>query len=302
MLTVESVTKRYGRQVALDGASFELTAGSVLAVIGPNGAGKSTLIKCIMGLVRFEGNVSVDGMDVARHGRAARSRIGYLAQNPAFHADLTVAETAQFYADLRRVPASRAQRAVEEMGIGDQATKRVSELSGGMRQRLALAVALLADPQTLVLDEPVAGLDISARLDLRKLVQDQRDAGRSVLLSTHWIEDVPYIADRALVLAEGRTAFLGPASRLSGAAAPPSTLFLRLNGRGPDAVPLIQEVTANRGVERRGDWLVVACAAGDKAKVVERLVAAGIHVLDFRVEEAPLDASVFGDRNRKDLS
>ena len=302
MLNALAVSKRYGGQLALEGATFELERGSVLAVIGPNGAGKSTLIRCVLGLIRFEGRVTVDGIDVSRKGSEARSRIGYLAQSPAFHPELTVAETAALYADLRRVPMQRAMESVEAMGMGEQAAKRVGALSGGMRQRLALAVALMADPPLLVLDEPVAGLDIAARLDLRRLIQEQRDAGRSILLSTHWIEDVPYVADRALVLEQGKTAFLGPATLLAGSAAPPSTLFLRLNGRGPDAIPLIEEVTAPRAVKRRGDWLVVSCRADDKAKVVERLVSAGVHVLDFRVEEAPIDAMVFGaDRATEDV-
>jgi ABC-type multidrug transport system ATPase subunit len=290
MLTVESVTKLYGHQTVLDNAAFEVARGQVLAVIGPNAAGKSTLIKCIMGLVRFDGRVTIGGLDVARDGRRARRLVGYLAQSPAFHPDLTVAETARFYGDLRGVAATQVRAAVDRMGLGGQAAKSVGALSGGMRQRLGLAVALMADPPLLILDEPAAGLDIAARLDLRGLVQEQKRAGTAVLLSTHWIEDVPYIADTALVLEQGRTTYLGPAAQMSGQVAPPSTLFLRVNGRGPDAVPVIEELTARHGaVERRGDWLVVPCAAGEKARVMERLVTAGIRVLDFRVEEAPAD-------------
>lgn len=291
VLSASAVGKRYGATAVLEGVTFDLSAGEVLAVIGPNGAGKTTLIKCLVGLIKCQGSVAVDGIDVARSGRDARRKIGYLPQNAALHGDLTVSETALFYADLKRVEASRARQGVERAGLAEHAGKRVGALSGGMRQRLSLALALLADPPVLILDEPVAGLDISARLELRQLVLAQREAGKAVLLSTHWLEDVPYIADRALVLERGRTTYLGPASGFAQLAAPLSRLYLRLNGRTPDAVPLIERVAPGGVLGQSGDWLVVACRALDKAKVMEQLAVSGVRVLDFRVEESPLEGT-----------
>jgi ABC-type multidrug transport system ATPase subunit len=162
MLKVSRLSKRYAKTPALDGIDFELGKGAVLAVLGANGAGKTTLIKCVVGLVHFNGQVEVDGVDVARRGKQARARIGYMPQNPAFHNDLTVAEAALFFADLKGASHSQARELVESVGLGDHAEKKVGALSGGMRQRLALSVALLADPPLLVLDEPASGLDISA--------------------------------------------------------------------------------------------------------------------------------------------
>lgn len=292
MLRVETVSKRYGKKVtALDSVSLSLEEGSVTAVIGSNGAGKTTLIKCIVGLVRYEGRITVGGVDVAKDGRGARRLIGYMPQDPAFHSDLSVRETATFYADLKSAPIVRARELVESVGLAQHEAKKVGELSGGMRQRLALAVTLLADPPLLVLDEPASGLDISARLELRRLVQEQRQAGKSILLSTHWLEDVPYVADDALVLSQGKTVFLGRATELAGAAAPSSRLYLRLNGHSPDAVPLIQTFISG-AVEDAGDWLVVSCPATRKAQIVEALVGAGVSILDFRVEEAAVDSAI----------
>ncbi|MEX2032784.1 MAG: ABC transporter ATP-binding protein, partial [Dehalococcoidia bacterium] len=189
MLKVRSARKQYGKIRALDDASFELAAGRVLAVVGANGAGKSTLIKIVVGLMRFEGNVQVNGVDVRRDGRGARRHIGYLPQNPAFHHDMTVQETALFFARLRGAPAQEARAAVAAVGLEAHATKLVGALSGGMRQRLGLAVAQLGSPSLFVLDEPGTGLDVSARLELRDFIREQRAAGKSVLLSTHWLED-----------------------------------------------------------------------------------------------------------------
>ncbi|TAK75317.1 MAG: ABC transporter ATP-binding protein, partial [Dehalococcoidia bacterium] len=154
LLRAADVGKRYGDAVALDSVTFDLAAGEVMALIGSNGAGKSTLIKSVAGLVRHTGRVTVDGIDVAREPKAARRLMGYLPQHPALHSDLTVAETATLYADMKGVPHVRARTGVEAAGLGGQADKKVAALSGGMRQRLALAIALLADPPLLVLDEP----------------------------------------------------------------------------------------------------------------------------------------------------
>lgn len=285
MLQVADVGKRYGRAVALEGVTFELAPGEVLALIGANGAGKSTLIKSIVGLVKHSGDVTVAGVNVARHPREAHRLVGYLPQHPALHPDLSVRETALFYAGMKSVPAERARAGVEAAGLAAHAEKAVGALSGGMRQRLALAVCLLADPPLLVLDEPGTGLDISARLELRRLVQEQRSRGTAVLLSTHWLEDVPYIADQVMVLEGGRVAGLGPAASLGGLGAPQSRLYLRLNGHSPEAGPLITRLFPGAGVDHTGDWLVVTTAAAKKARVVEAVASAGICILDLRVEE-----------------
>lgn len=292
MLSVSNLGKRYGKTDALANVTFDLESGRVLAVIGANGAGKTTLIKAIVGVIRYSGSITVDGLDVASSGKAVRRLIGYLPQRSAIAPDLTVQEAAVFYAQLRGVQIARARDAVESAGLTEHATKHVGELSGGMNQRLGLALALLSDPPLVILDEPAAGLDVAARLDLRRLIREQRAAGKSVVLSTHWLEDVPYIADDALLLDNGQVVYYGPASALATGYAAPSRLFLRLNGRMPEAIPLVRSVESTRSVDQAGDWLVVSCPAGDKARVVEALVGAGISILDFRVEEASVGDAV----------
>jgi Cu-processing system ATP-binding protein len=292
MLTVRNVGKSYSNVRALTDVTFDLPQASVTAIVGANGSGKTTLIKCIIGLVRFEGEVTLDGIDVRRHGKEARRLLGYLPQEQSLHDDLTVAETARFHTELKGVDSARAASALERAGLTEHTSKKVSELSGGMRQRLALGVTLLADPPLVILDEPAASLDIRARLDLRKLVQEQRAAGKSVLLSTHWLEDVPYIADTVLVLDEGRTVFHGPADQLSSADAPASRLYLRLNGRRNDAAGLIRESGVGEFVGHSGDWVIVKCPAPQKAELVDVVTRAGIDVLDLRVEEASISEAV----------
>lgn len=292
MLTVSNVSKTYGKSTVLSGVSFELEPGSVLAVIGSNGAGKSTLIKSIVGLIRHEGEISVGGHSITRDMKKARRLIGYVPQQSTLPPDLTVQEAAIFMAQLKQVDEERARAAVETAGLTGHMDRKVSALSGGMNQRLALALALLAKPPLLVLDEPAAGLDVSARLGLRKLIEEQRELGTSVLLSTHWIEDVPHVADNALILDAGKPVYFGPAARLATDRAAASRLYLRLNGKTPHAMSLVTAAAGAETVNQSGDWLVVTCPADSKARVVETLVAAGVPILDFRVEEAPVDEAV----------
>ena len=292
MLTVKNVSKAYGKTTVLDNVSFELEPGSVLAVIGSNGAGKSTLIKSIVRLIRHDGDITVGGHTVARDVKKARRLIGYVPQQSTLPPDLSVQEAAVFLAQLKGVDEDRARKAVEAAGLEAHAERKVGALSGGMNQRLALQLALLADPPLLVLDEPAAGLDVSARLGLRKLIEEQRALGKSVLLSTHWIEDVPHVADNALILDAGKPVYFGPSSRLATDHAAASRLYLRLNGKTPNALKLVTAASGAETVNQSGDWLVVTCPADSTAKVIETLVAAGVPILDFRVEEAPVDEAV----------
>ncbi|MFA7249811.1 MAG: ABC transporter ATP-binding protein [Dehalococcoidia bacterium] len=285
LLEVSAVTKRYGATRALDDVTFELQSGRVLAVLGANGAGKTTLIRCVTGTTHFEGTLSIDGVDVRAHGRDARRLLGYLPQHAAFHADLTVRETAEFYADLRRASHVEALERVAAVGLADHLDKRVNALSGGMRQRLALAVALLTDPPLLVLDEPAAGLDIAARIELRHLVREQRARGKTILMSTHWLEDVPYVADDVLVLEGGRCEFLGTARAFAALSARTSNLYLRVKGERTKAVRAARTVVMDGAVSSQGDWLVVACGPVEKGPVIEALVSAQVPILDLRVEE-----------------
>lgn len=291
MLSIRNVTKQYRDTRALDGVSLELPAGEVLAVIGANGAGKSTLLKCVVGLIRFGGEISVGGIDVSKDAKRARQLIGYLPQNPAFHEDLRVRETAVFYADLKGATHDQARALVAAVGLEEHAEKRVAELSGGMRQRLGLAIAQLGEPRLVILDEPAAGLDVSARLELREIIVRQRSLGRAVVLSTHWLEDVPYIADHALALDAGRISFLGHAKELTSNMVTGSRMYLRLNGSSAVAMPIIDRFAAHGPAERRGEWVILRCPADEKVRLVEALIHAGVHILDFRIEEAPLESA-----------
>lgn len=210
MIQITNVTKRYGRRVALDSVSLTLHPGEVTLLLGANGAGKSTLLRCVLGITDFEGDIKVAGRDPLREGRAVRALIGYMPQTGGLHTDLTVSETMKLYADIRGAPSERCARLLDEAGLAAHAATQVGELSGGMRQRLGFALALLTDPQILVLDEPSASLDAASRLWLAERLRAVAAEGRTVLVSTHAGQELLDAGHRRVTLEDGRVIAAGP--------------------------------------------------------------------------------------------
>ena len=211
MIAIQGVSKLYWRRRALDDVSFDVTAGTVTLLLGANGAGKSTLLRCVLGLVNFDGRIRVDGLDPLASGIEVRSRIGYMPQNGALHPDLTVAETMAFYADVRGVPRDRGAARLEEAGLAREAGTRVGDLSGGMRQRLGFAIALLTDPSILILDEPSSSLDVASRQWLAGRLRQVAAEGRTVLVSTHAGQELLDAGDQCVQLEDGRLQAVRPA-------------------------------------------------------------------------------------------
>ena len=190
MITIQNVTKTFGRRAALDRVSLTFEPGEVTLLLGANGAGKSTLLRCLLGIAEFDGEIRVDGLDPLKNGRDVRALIGYMPQTGGLHPDLTAEETLRFYAEIRGVTLDRVAALLADANLVEHAGVKVGDLSGGMRQRLGFAVALLTDPAILVLDEPSASLDSASRAWLTDRLEAAARHGRTVIASTH--------ADRAL--------------------------------------------------------------------------------------------------------
>jgi ABC-2 type transport system ATP-binding protein len=204
MIRAENLIKRYGRKEVLRGISFEARPNAVKLMVGPNGAGKSTTIKILAGLIRPNGgHASVGGYDLAKQTIAAQRSLAYLPQRPNFHPRLTCAEVLRFYARLRGVPSTRSDAMLELTGLADAASERTSKLSGGMRQRLGIALLLLADAPVLLLDEPGLSLDPGWRKRLQETLHFESRRGKAVLVCTHLIAEWNNVADRCLLCRDG---------------------------------------------------------------------------------------------------
>ncbi|GAA3394399.1 ABC transporter ATP-binding protein [Cryptosporangium minutisporangium] len=212
---------RYGRTVALDDVSFTLGTG-VTGLLGPNGAGKTTLLRIVATAVTPDsGNLRIFGHDpLTGSGRlAARRRIGYLPQDPGFHRSFTAFEFVDYVAILKELTDRRSRhaevrRALDAVGLSDRRGDRIRTLSGGSRQRVALAAALVGDPDVLILDEPTVGLDPEQRMRFRELVAEIAEE-RTVLLSTHQTEDVTSLCREVIVLDHGGVRFSGSPADLT---------------------------------------------------------------------------------------
>lgn len=214
MITAEGLSKRYGPKTAVDDVSFTVRPGTVTGFLGPNGAGKSTTMRMIVGLDRpSAGRVTVAGHEY-RGLRAPLTEVGVLLDAKAVHTGRTARDHLRAMAATHRIPASRVDEVIEITGIGSVARKRAGKFSLGMGQRLGIAAALLGDPHTLILDEPVNGLDPEGVLWVRNFVRHAASEGRTVLLSSHLMSEMAQTADRIIVLGRGRVLADAPLSQL----------------------------------------------------------------------------------------
>ena len=209
-LTADRITKQYKNKIAVDRMSFTLTEG-VTGLLGANGAGKTTLMRLLCGiLVPDSGTVSCDGMNVETE--EFREILGYLPQEFGYYPEFTGRDFLLYMSAVKGLEQSDAVRKTAELielvGLGDAARKKVRTYSGGMKQRLGIAQALLNDPQVLIMDEPTAGLDPQERIRFRNLIADI-GKNRIVLLSTHIVSDLEHIADKLMIMKEGRLLWQG---------------------------------------------------------------------------------------------
>ena len=207
VIEVCNVACSFGRVRALDGLSLRVLPGTVVGIVGPNGAGKTTLIDVICGLVRpMHGTVRVLGEDAACHSTALRARIGVLPQETALYDEVTACQNLRFAAALYSVPRpeKRIAEVLELVGLGTRAGDIVRGFSGGMQRRLAIARALLHDPSLLILDEPTLGVDVEARHQIWAHIRSLRAGGRTVVLTTNYLDEAEALCDRVAILRAGK--------------------------------------------------------------------------------------------------
>lgn len=206
MLEITNLTKCYGKLKADDDLSFSVENGEIAVLCGPNGAGKSTAIKCIAGLLRFQGIILFDGKP--NKSVEAKRSFGYVPELPAPYEDLTVGEHLEFIARAYRVEnwEPKAEKLLTRMELADKRDKLGKELSKGMQQKLSICCALLPSPRTVLLDEPLVGLDPHAIKELKEILGELRAQGCSVLLSTHMLDSVAEFWDKVLIMMNGKIA------------------------------------------------------------------------------------------------
>jgi ABC-2 type transport system ATP-binding protein len=245
VIRVRGLTKRYGDVEAVAGIDFEVAKGEIFGLLGPNGAGKTTTVEILEGLRKPDGGeVSVLGVDVTRHADQLKPRIGVSLQTAALYPKLTVTELIDLFRSF--YPRSRStEELIDALELGERRAARSEVLSGGQRQRLAVALSLVNDPELVFLDEPTTGLDPAARRSLWDIVRGFRAQGRSVLLTTHYMEEAEILCDRLAIMDHGRILEMGTVEELISKHYQERTVrFDRLEGLVQDELATLPAVTS----------------------------------------------------------
>ena len=249
VISVEGLSKRYGELSAVDGVSFGVRRGEIFGILGPNGAGKTTTLECIEGLVKpTAGKTAVLGIDTQRQPETVKERIGVQLQASAYFDNLTLKEILDLFGMFyrRRVEPIAL---LERVNLADRANTTVAKLSGGQKQRFTIAATLVNDPDVVFLDEPTTGLDPQARRSLWEFVQEMNADGRTVVLTTHYMEEAEFLCDRIAIMNGGKIVALDTPANLVRSLPVPYEIKIRIDGTHPTdelgALACVQEAIAD---------------------------------------------------------
>lgn len=288
VVQVEHLRKAYGSTVAVDDVSFEVYEGEIFGMVGPNGAGKTTTIECIEGLRRPDnGHIRVLGLDPQPDGYALRPRIGMQLQESALQDRLKVWEALDLFAAL--YPQSIDWRPLlEQLGLADRHSTPFAKLSGGQKQRLFIALALVNDPEVMFLDELTTGLDPQARRAMWDLVRQIRDRGKTVFLTTHFMEEAERLCDRVAIMDHGRIVALDAPEFLIRTLGVEYRLVFGVDG--PFDLQRLSNVAGVTRVETMDERVIVyGVTAGVVSEVVNALTQSGARFHDLRTEQPTLE-------------
>ncbi len=291
VVDVEDLRKEYrrlrgGRAVALDGLSLEVPEGGVFGFLGPNGAGKTTTIRCLLGLVRpTAGRARLLGAASSADLRAVLRKVGSLVEAPAFATRMSGRRNLELLAGVDGIDRDRVRFVLDRVGLADRAGDPVRAYSLGMKQRLAIAAALLKDPAVLILDEPANGLDPAGIKEVRELLRDLGSEGRTVFMSSHILSEVQQVADRVAIVARGKTVASGPVHEVL-ASRRRSGLLARVDG-----ATRASTVLRTAGISATVDdaMLRIDLPADQGARVTRVLAEHGMYVSELRPDEADLE-------------
>ena len=266
VISVRGLRKSYGDFEAVRGIDLEVGRGEVFAFLGPNGAGKTTTVEILEGYrSRDGGDVAVLGTDPLAARREWRERIGIVLQQTKMHPELSVRETLAMFAGYYRSPRDVGET-IELVGLPEKATERVSRLSGGQQRRLDVALALIGDPELLFLDEPTTGFDPGARRRAWDVIASLRELGKTVFLTTHYMDEAQVLADRVAIIVAGRIVAAGPPNQLGPEAAATEIRFRLPDGATTSELPLV-------GAPAEEDGRFVVVRTGDPVRALNELTA-----------------------------
>jgi ABC-2 type transport system ATP-binding protein len=287
-IQVDNLTKRYGELLAVNGVSFTVRKGEVFAFLGANGAGKTTTVEIIETIrAPTSGKVLLLGMDVTKKKHALVQRIGVLPQGFSSFDRITVRETIQFYSRLFRGASPDIDGLIALTNLQDKTDEQFQTLSGGLKQRLGIAVALVNDPEVVFLDEPTTGLDPRARREVWNVLLDLKNKGKTIFLTTHYMEEAESLADRVAIISKGRIIALGSPGELVENNA--NDLALTLRSVSDNVYDLVRSMGFEPVQDKHGDIKVRLVRTDDVQRILSALNAGGASFLGLDVRKPNLE-------------
>jgi ABC-2 type transport system ATP-binding protein len=301
MIKVDNLTKHYGEIKALDGITFEIKRGEVLGFLGPNGAGKTTTMKILTGFIApTGGEVKIDNLDLIQDSLKIREKIGYLPENVPLYTDMKVFEYLKFIAEIRGIEKSKLVSRLKEMikvcGLEKVIRQNISELSKGYKQRVALAQAMIHNPEILILDEPTSGLDPNQIVEIRDLIKKLGEK-KTVILCTHILQEVQAVCNRVIIINEGKIVAAGTPEELQAQARGKTFIHCQIKGAEPEEVK--EELSVIEGIKsvgllpkqyEQGHGYKLEVVSGDPREAIfKKVVQQKWELLGLSQEEASLE-------------
>ncbi|WP_094546437.1 ABC transporter ATP-binding protein [Petroclostridium xylanilyticum] len=288
MLVVENLTKKYGKFLAVNGLSLEIPKGHIFGFVGPNGAGKTTTMKIIAGLMQpTSGKVFIDGVDVTRNVKKVREKIGYMPDFFGVYDDLKVDEYLDFYCAAYKIHASQRKKIIDDLlELVELSHKReayVDSLSRGMKQRLCLARSLVHNPSLLILDEPASGLDPRARIEMKEILKELKNMGKTILISSHILPELAELCTSIGVIENGKMIVSGSVEEIMLQSSTSRTLKIKVLGNIDMAIKVIKEQPMVDNIVRNTDNIEVGFNGNEEeaSKMLSELVKNNVKITFF---------------------
>jgi len=291
-LSVQSITKEYGTQKAVNDLSFNVSGGTIMGFLGPNGAGKSTTMKMVSCYISpTSGTAEVCGYDIHKNPLDVRKHIGYLPENNPLYLDMYVKEYLQFVAGIHRInkKANRVSDLIEMTGLGKEQHKLIGALSKGYRQRVGLAQAMIHNPEVLILDEPTSGLDMNQLVDIRNLITELGKE-KTVILSTHIMQEVQAMCDRVIIINNGSLIADDPIEKLADRISGEQIITINLLNNDV-SLAVLENIPGVTQVKNTKDGIVISSDAKSdiRKNVFEQAVASGWVIIEMKKEEISVE-------------